>query len=125
LAIVFVTVIVYRSVDWGNLKQNANQAFVGLVNGERFELNTKEANLPVHSGEKKVVITDLGMVCSSCRATVVALLKEIEGIAVFYVNLELDRITVVYDPDSVSLDQIKQKILDKGGKIGDVKEIQH
>jgi copper chaperone CopZ len=125
LAIVFVvTVIVYRSVDWGILKQNANQAFVELVNGERFELNTKEANLPVHSGERKVVISDLGMVCTSCRETVIALLKEIEGVTVFYVNLELDRITVVYDPDTVSLDQIKQKIIDKGGKIGEVKEIQ-
>jgi copper chaperone CopZ len=51
-------------------------------------------------------------------------MEEIEGVTAFYVNLEADRVTLVYNPSRVSLDEIKQRIVDKGGKIGDVKEIQ-
>jgi copper chaperone CopZ len=40
------------------------------------------------------------------------------------VNLELDRATVVYDPKTVSLDQIKQSIIDTGYQVTDVKEVQ-
>jgi copper chaperone CopZ len=40
-----------------------------------------------------------------------------------YVNLKLDRATVVYDPKMVNLDQIKQAIIDTGYQVGDIKEV--
>jgi copper chaperone CopZ len=89
-----------------------------------IEMTSQEASLTVRSGEKKVMITDLGMVWTGCEATVVALMEETNGITAFYVNLDLDRVTLVYDPDVIQIDQIKQRILDTGGKIGVVEEVE-
>jgi copper chaperone CopZ len=124
LALFIVAVVItYNAFDWRNIVDNTSKAMVSLVNGTTIELNAEEAALPVAPQERKVVISDLGMVCAGCKATVVALMKEIKGVSTFYVNLEADRVTIVYDINAVSLDQIKQRIVEKGGKIGDVKEI--
>jgi hypothetical protein len=63
LAMVMVIVgITYNTFDWENIRENTTQAIVTLVNGSNIQLNAEEAALPIAQGEKKVVITDLGMV---------------------------------------------------------------
>lgn len=46
-----------------------------------------------------------------------------DGTTSSYVNLKLDRATVVYDPDLITLDQIKQTILQIGFQVGDIKKV--
>jgi hypothetical protein len=57
-----VVAITYTAFDWQNIRENTTQEIVSLVNGTKIELNAEEASLPIAQGEKKVVITDLGMV---------------------------------------------------------------
>jgi hypothetical protein len=35
----------------------------------------------------------------------------------------MNRAAVIYDPSAVSIDQLKQSILDTGFQVGDVKEV--
>jgi copper chaperone CopZ len=51
-------------------------------------------------------------------------LKDTDGIKASLVNLEQDRATVVYEPEVVSINEIKQRITDVGYQVGDVKEVQ-
>jgi FtsH-binding integral membrane protein len=60
--IMVVVAITYTAFDWQNIRENTTQEIVSLVNGTKIELNAEEASLPIAQGEKKVVITDLGMV---------------------------------------------------------------
>jgi hypothetical protein len=42
----------------------------------------------------------------------------------FYVNLQADRVVFIYNPDQVSIEEIKDTLVEKSGKIGEVKEIE-
>lgn len=95
-----------------------------LANGESYTLTGEEAALEATPDQKKVVLTNLGMTCTSCKAAVTAGLKSTEGIKVFYINLSDDRATIVYDPSQVSIDVIIQSIADVGYQVGEVKEVQ-
>jgi hypothetical protein len=60
--VIVVVGITYSAFDWQNIRDNTTQVIVSLVNGTKIELNAEEEDLPIAQGEKKVVITDLGMV---------------------------------------------------------------
>jgi copper chaperone CopZ len=50
-------------------------------------------------------------------------LKNTDGVKNSLVNLEMNRATVIYDPSVVSIDGLKQSVLDTGFQVGDVKEV--
>jgi copper chaperone CopZ len=126
MAVIIVAIAVaYISFNWKSDTENAAQANqeVALQDGGTIELTKDEASLTAAPGEKKVIITDIGMFCTGCRAAVAASLKKTDGVKASYVNLALDRATVVYDPTIVSVDQMKQRIIETGYRAGDVKEV--
>lgn len=63
------------------------------------------------------------MVCSSCHYAVQSILKQTNGIKAYYVNLEKNRATVVYNSTVVSIEEIKKGITDIGFRVGNVKEV--
>lgn len=95
-----------------------------LASGKTINLTKEEADLQASSGQKKVVLTDLGMTCPNCKDAVSSGLKSTKGIIAFYVNLSEDRATVVYDPNQVNMDTIKQSIANVGYQVGEVKVVQ-
>jgi Cu+-exporting ATPase len=95
-----------------------------LTNEEKINLTGEEAALQASSGQKKVVLTELGMTCPNCKDAVSAGLKITKGIVAFYVNLLEDRATVVFDPNQVNMGAIKQSVADVGYQVGAVKEVQ-
>ena len=70
--------------------------------------------LPLHPIMEKKTIAILGMMCAGCSARVEKRLNEIDGIQAASVNLPARTALVEYDPEKVSLEQMKQEI----GKIG-------
>lgn len=97
---------------------------VTLANGEMIDLTGEEAALEASAGEKKVVLTQLGMTCPNCKDAVTAGLKSTKRITSFYVNLADDRATVVFDPDEVNIETIKQSVANVGYQVAEVKEVQ-
>ncbi len=123
---VVVAIIGFSSGIWGNKQDGSTHAQhqVALTNGGSIALNHEEMMLPVRTGEKKVVLSDLGMYCSSCHNAVAAALKKTTGVQTSFVNTSSDRATVVFDPQVVTIEQINASIKKSGFKVGDVKEIQ-
>lgn len=70
--------------------------------------------LPLHPIMEKKTIAILGMMCAGCSARVEKRLNELDGILAASVNLPARTALVEYDPEKVSLEQMKQEI----GKIG-------
>jgi copper chaperone CopZ len=119
--IVLITITLafaYGAIDWKGLVLGDTES------GQDTELTEEEAALTANGEEKKVVISGLGMVCVSCEATMNAIMKEMNHISAFHVNLRADRVAVVYDPNIISLEEIKEHIKDRGGRIDDVQEVQ-
>ena len=63
---------------------------------------------------EEVTIGIEGMSCQHCVGKVEKGLSEIEGVLAAKVNLEQKEATVRFDPDKVTIDDIKQKIHDVG-----------
>jgi ABC-type enterochelin transport system substrate-binding protein len=64
LAVAIIAVAVaYTSISWNSDQESADQANqeVPVEGGEVLQLTEQEASLSANPGEKKVVITDLGM----------------------------------------------------------------
>jgi ferric-dicitrate binding protein FerR (iron transport regulator) len=64
LAVVIVVIAVgYTSINWNSDTQSSTQANqdVSLRDGETIKLTAEEAALTAGQGEKKVILTDLGM----------------------------------------------------------------
>lgn len=131
--ILFVSGIIYSSVSFSTSIDSSSKTEgtddaapvkILLAHGESITLTGEEAALEATPDQKKVVLTNLGMTCTSCKAAVTAGLKSTEGIKVFYVNLSDDRATIVYDPNQISIDVIIQSIADVGYQVGEIKEVQ-
>jgi copper chaperone CopZ len=104
--------------------ESTSSSEVKLTDGTRMTLTGEETALKASHGQRKVVLTDLGMTCSNCKYAVTAGLDGEKGIVDFYVNLPDDRATVIFDPDKVNLETIKQSIANVGYQVGEVKEVQ-
>jgi Cu+-exporting ATPase len=64
--------------------------------------------------EKQVVIPVGGMTCASCASAIERAVKKLDGIRNASVNLATERATIVYDPETVRLSEIKQAITNAG-----------
>lgn len=78
----------------------------------------------VGPGEKIIVLSKLGMTCSSCEATVGGLIAKVDGVVKYSVSAKKDQATVRYSADRTDANTIKQAIIDGGYKVGDVRERQ-
>lgn len=63
--------------------------------------------------EKKILKVE-GMSCSHCVNTVTKAVGGLEGVSNVEVDLDAKTVTVEYDDDKVSLDNIKEAIEDEG-----------
>jgi copper chaperone CopZ len=131
--VLFIAGVVYNSFNFSSSVEGSPEqegetgtslTEVKLTNGEMMSLIREEAALQASSGQKKVVLTELGMTCPNCKDAVSAGLKSTKGIVAFYVNLLEDRATVVFDPNQVNMEAIKQSVADVGYQVGEVKEVQ-
>jgi hypothetical protein len=76
--VLFIIGLVYLSSKYmtpiGGSSETTDRQYdsveVKLANGEMIELTGEEATLEAAEGEKKVVLTQLGMTCSSCKYAV-------------------------------------------------------
>lgn len=94
--------------------------------GNAPQANAPQANASVpdpEPGQKRVVLEDLGMVCPLCRAAVATKLEKTPGIVAYDVDLKTDSATVLYDPDEVTIGDLKQAIADAGYRVRGVREI--
>ncbi|NPE27497.1 heavy metal translocating P-type ATPase [Methanococcoides sp. SA1] len=60
----------------------------------------------------------LGMTCMHCHGRVTKAISSLEGVESVNVSLEKNNATVIFDPDKVSLEEIKQAILGSGYEVG-------
>lgn len=64
--------------------------------------------------EKQIVIPVGGMTCASCAAAIERAVKKLDGVKSASVNLATERATILYDPGTVRLSEIKQSITKAG-----------
>jgi copper chaperone len=65
--------------------------------------------------EKSTIAVE-GMTCNHCKMTVEKGISELKGVTLVKVNLDLNNAEVQFDPDKVTLADIKKKIIDLGYK---------
>ncbi len=119
-------VILASGYNYFSSRDNSGNTFSAnteVSNNNGDSLTSEEAKLPVTKGGKKVIFKNLGMTCSSCQAAVRAVLKETNGVKASFVNLKLNRATVVIDPTVVSIEEVKKRITDIGFRVEAVKEV--
>lgn len=68
--------------------------------------------------EKLVKITIEGMSCMSCVANVKSTISDIEGVNEVDVSLQDKNATILYDPDKVTIKQIKNAVIKLDYKVG-------
>lgn len=80
-----------------------------------FSATAQEQNHETHhkTEVKKEVFTVYGN-CGMCEKTIEGSLKDVEGITLADWDKETDQMTVSYNPETITLDAIKQKIADVG-----------
>jgi len=66
------------------------------------------------ASEKSVTIGVTGMSCASCAASIEKALARLPGVSEASVNFAAETVTVRYDPDAVSYDELEQAIKDAG-----------
>jgi|SRR5690625_2277741 len=124
--IIIVSAVSYSYLSSKGTSINTEQTKeIRLENGKSLALIPEEAKLPVSKDEQKIVLSELGMTCMSCHYAVQSTLKQTGGVKNLFVNLQQNRATVVYDPKTVSLEEIRKRITDIGYHVGDVKEVAH
>ena len=64
--------------------------------------------------EKQIVIPVGGMTCASCAAAIERAVKKLDGVKSASVNLATERATILYNPETVRLSEIKQAIVNAG-----------
>ena len=62
----------------------------------------------------EITIGVYGMTCGHCQKSVADAISSLEGVESVDVNLEAESATVIFDPEKVSLDEIKGAILKAG-----------
>lgn len=75
--------------------------------------------------QQTVVLEDLGMFCTMCRAAVTARLDRVPGIITATVDLPTDSATVRYDPSQVTVEELKQAIAEVGYQVRGVREVEN
>ena len=70
-----------------------------------------------HVALSEVTISVGGMTCATCAQTIESSLMDLDGVYSAVVNLATERVTVRYDPDSVTLPAMKTAIVDAGYSI--------
>jgi Cu+-exporting ATPase len=66
---------------------------------------------------KKSILKVQGMHCASCAAVIEMALKNEKGIVSGNVNLATEKAYVEYDPEKISLDEVKKAIEKTGYKV--------
>ena len=64
------------------------------------------------------------MACPFCKAAVTAKLRQVSGIIAYEVDLRTDSAIVLYDPEKVTIDKLKQAIAEAGFKVRAVEEVE-
>ncbi len=75
------------------------------------------------TGQKKVVLKNLGMSCPFCKAAVTAKLKQLPGVIAYDVDVKSDSATVLYDPAKVDIEKLKRAITEAGFQVRAVEEV--
>ncbi len=92
--------------------------FVALIGIVFFSYSDANANVLIPSTTKVMhTVTDSFAVsgnCGMCKKTIEAALKDVDGVISATWNKETKMITVHYNPHSISLNSMKQKIADVG-----------
>lgn len=60
------------------------------------------------------LITVYGMTCEKCRTTIIHGLEQVNGIDRVSVNLPDSLVEVNFDPEIITIDEVKEKITDLG-----------
>ncbi len=60
-----------------------------------------------------------GMTCNHCRMSVTKALKELDGVTDVVVELEGKKADVTFDPSKVSLQDLKEAVVDAGYQVVD------
>ncbi|AQQ55400.1 cation transporter [Planococcus lenghuensis] len=124
----FAGIIIYmttsNTMTAGNpfAEQNEEPIEVNAVSEENIELPEDETALKETADQEKIVLSGLGMTCSSCEYAVSSGLKNTEGITDFTINGPEDSATVVFDPGQVTVDEIEQAVADVGYEAEEVTE---
>ncbi|MFO7262955.1 MAG: hypothetical protein A6D91_05345 [Bacillaceae bacterium G1] len=70
-------------------------------------------------GEQLVLKVE-GMTCNHCKAAVENAVRQLSGVLAAEVDLGRKTVTVQYEPDRVSVEQMKQAIEEEGYDVVDV-----
>lgn len=85
---------------------------VALIVGAVFTLSS--ATMPSGGGKKEKAKFIVYGNCGMCETTIENALKDVEGIAWADWDLETLELEVKFDPEIISLDEIKQHVADAG-----------
>lgn len=66
---------------------------------------------------EKTILNVHGMSCSHCERAVTNALKELNGVSEVKVNLNNKTVTVEFDSSKVSIDKLKETIIDTGYEV--------
>ncbi|MBI2288576.1 MAG: heavy-metal-associated domain-containing protein, partial [Chloroflexi bacterium] len=68
-------------------------------------------------GKKKITLQIAGMTCASCVANNEQALRDLPGVSKAVVNLATGKATVEYDPNRVTLADMKKTVTDIGYEV--------
>ena len=80
-------------------------------------------NKPASDKTTKAIIPITGMTCTTCAVTIEKGLAETPGVEKADVNFGSEKATIAYNPEKVSLEQIKQTISGLGYAVAAKKSI--
>lgn len=73
------------------------------------------------NGGKETAVIQTSAQCGECKEKIETALLEINGVSSAKLDMKTKKVTVVYNPDKVTLDQIKSAISKTGYDADDVK----
>ena len=82
-----------------------------------------QASVKLAADEKRVLLSELGLVCISCRAAVGSALDKVDGVKSYSIDVEQDWAVVIYKTGQTSPKTIKEAIVNGGYKVGGVREL--
>ena len=66
---------------------------------------------------EKTILNVIGMSCSHCEKAITNALTDLSGVSTVKVNLNSKTVTVEFDNGKVSIDKIKETIIDTGYEV--------
>ncbi|WP_139490681.1 heavy metal translocating P-type ATPase [Brevibacillus dissolubilis] len=78
------------------------------------DLQAKITDLGYHVGTEKATLDVKGMTCAACATRIEKGLKKVPGVTEANVNLNMERATIQYNPEEVSVTDLIQKVKDIG-----------